>query len=459
LPFPFARIHTPFSKARRSEPCGDKRKVSLNPKLKRVLGKWDLTALGVNQVIGSGVFVLPAAVAALVGVSASPLIWVVVAVVNALIILCFAEAGSHFRDAGGPYLYAREAFGPLVGFEVAWMIWLTRVASQAALANAFAIYLGYFWPAATQGAGRALVLTVLLGALMAINLRGVRHGSWTVDLLTLGKLIPLTAFILVGLLYVEWDRFQGLWQPDMTGFGQAALLLMFAFGGYELISLPAGEARAPRTDVPRALLTTIGIAAGFYLLVQLVAVGTLPTLAESKTPLADAAATFLGPIAGILIAVGGLLSIGGSNAGTMLAGPRVTYAMGKRLQLPAFFAHVHPQFRTPDVSIVIYSAFALLLALSGTFVQMAAVSALARLVFYVTTCAAVPVLRRRQDAARQNFRLPGGLTIPLLAVLCSLSIIAGADSFSLMAGAAALLFGGALYLLQARASGDSDSEK
>ncbi len=418
-------------------------------RLVRVLGKWDLTALGVNQLIGSGIFVLPASVAVLVGAAASPLVWISAAAVNVLIVLCFAEAGTRFRQAGGPYLYARQAFGPLVGFEVAWMIWLTRVASQAALANAFSLYLAYFLPGAGAGWSRIVVITVVIAVLTAINVRGVRQGSWLVNLFTVSKLLPLLIFVLLGAGFMEWGNFQGMLQPRWEGFGQSILLLMFAFGGFEVVTLPAGEARAPRNDVPAALVLTIVIGAAFYLSVQVVAVGTLATLGETQTPIADAAAGFLGPAGGILIALGGLISIAGTNAGTMLAGPRLTFALGEQGELPGFFGHVHSRFRTPDASILIYALVAWGLALSGSFEQMAAVSAVARLVFYAVTCLAVPVLRR-QAPQSEGFRLPGGWLIPMLALAGSLAIVAGADRTSLLAGGLALAAGGLLFWGQSR---------
>jgi APA family basic amino acid/polyamine antiporter len=411
----------------------------------RSLGQWDLTAIGVNQVVGAGIFVLPAAVAALVGQAASPLVWVVAAAVNALIILCFAEAGTRFRDAGGPYLYAKAAFGPFVGFEVAWMMFLTRATSQAALANGFALYLGYFWGGATSGAGRVLVLVALIGLLAAINYRGVRHGSWTVDVFTVGKLIPLLGFVVLGLWYVDPGRFSGVLEPRLEGFGQATLLLMYAYGGYELVPIPAGEAKSPVRGVPRALLTTIGLCTCLYLLVQVVAVGTLDDLAGSQAPLADAASSFLGPATGIVIALGGLISIGGSNAGTMLAAPRLLYALAEQKQLPRLFGRLHPEYRTPHVSIFVYSLFSLILALTGSFIVLAAVSAMARMAFYTTTCAAIPILRGRGTSTEGAFRLPGGAVIPVLATCASLAVIAGADSTSLRAGAAALVAGAVFY--------------
>lgn len=415
------------------------------PTLVRTLSQWDLTAIGVNQVIGAGIFVLPASVALLVGQAPSPIVWIVAAAVNTLIILCFAEAGSQFGDTGGPYLYARAAFGPFVGFEVAWMMFLTRVTSQAALANGFTLYLGYFWSGATEGRGRAFVLTALILFLAAINYRGVRQGSWTINFFTLGKLVPLIGFVLLGLGHIDWSRFSGFTGPQWEGFGQATLLLMYAYSGYELIPIPAGEARSPARGVPYALLTTIGVVSVLYLLVQVISVGTLDNLAESEAPLADAASTFLGPVTGIAIAMGGLLSIGGSNAGTMLAGPRLLFALSEKRQLPRLFGLLHRRFRTPHVAILVYTALSLLLALTGSFLQMAAISAVARLVFYTTTCSAVPFLRRKVPGGAA-FRLPGGSLVPALATAASLAVIAGADWTSLLAGAVALAIGAAFYL-------------
>ena len=414
----------------------------------RAIGRWGLTAVGVNQVIGSGIFVMPAAVAAAVGTASSPLPWVAAGIANALIILCFAEAGGRFRAAGGPYLYARTAFGPLVGFEVAWMMWVTRVVSQAALANAFALYVGRFWAGATEGGGRFLVVTAVIGILATINLLGVRYGSLAINFFTLSKLVPLLLFILMGLFFIQPENFEGMFDlsQGQEGFGAAVLMLMFAFGGYELISIPAGEVRSPRRDTPFALLLLIAIVFVVYFLVQLVAAGTLAGLESSQTPLADAAAVFMGPAGGVLVAIGGLIAIAGSNAGSMLAGPRITFALGEKAQLPALFAHVHPRFRTPDLSILVFAGIALMLSFSGTFAQLATLSAVARIVFYMATCAAVPVLRRRLQAP-VAFQLPGGWLFPALALTVSLVILAGASWTDLQAGGLALVVGAALYYL------------
>jgi amino acid transporter len=197
--------------------------------------------------------------------------------------------------------------------------------------------------------------------------------------------------------------------------------------------------------VPRALLATIGICSALYMIVQVIAAGTLDDLAGSDAPLADAAAMFIGPATGIAIAIGGLISIGGSNAGTMLAGPRLFYALAEKGQLPNVFARLHTSFRTPHLSILVYTLISLALALTGSFVQLAAVSSVARLTFYVTTCASIPILRRRGPQSVGGFRLAGGAFFPILGTVVSLAIIAGADSRSLTGGFLAFVVGALFY--------------
>jgi amino acid transporter len=198
---------------------------------------------------------------------------------------------------------------------------------------------------------------------------------------------------------------------------------------------------------------TIVICSAVYIVVQVIAVGTLAELGSSEAPLADAAAGFLGPVTGVLIALGALVSIGGANAGTMLAGPRLTYALAEQGQLPRFFGLLHPRYRTPHASIGVYYAISLVLALTGSFVQMAVVSSVARLIFYTTTCCSVPLLRKRKDQPPTVFRLPGGLLFPILATAASLAIIAGADYQSLAAGGVVLAVGAVIYIVQRLMSG------
>jgi amino acid transporter len=418
--------------------------------LTRQLGLLSLTAIAVNGVIGSGIFVLPATVAALMG-PASPSAYLIAAALTALVVLCFAEAGSRFEETGGPYIYAREAFGRFIGFEVGWMFFLSRLAAAAAIANAFVAYAGYFWPPAAAGAWRAVGLLVATGALVAINVAGVRHGSAAVNALTIAKLGPLLLFVGAGLWLVDTSGARLLAAPDTRALREASLLLIFAFGGFENASVPAEEAKRPRRDVPIALVTAILVTAALYILVQVVALGALPTLAGDPTPLASAARAFLGPAGGSIMTAGALVSTAGSLSALALVGPRILYALSTGGQMPAALGRIHPRFRTPHVAVVAFGGVTWLVAVAGTFAQLAAVSAIARLVFSATTCLAVPVLRRR-TAGRAGFVVPGGVFVPALAAGVSLWLLTGITRAQALAGAAALAVGGILYSGHRRAS-------
>jgi amino acid transporter len=419
--------------------------------LKRAVSRWQIVALALNGVVGSGVYLLPAAAAALLGPAS---LWAVVLAggVVLLVVLCFAEAASYFDEAGSAYLYAGHAFGPLVGFEVGWMSWLARVASVASLSVGFAQALGYLVPAVEQGWPRALAITLPLLALTLINIVGVRSGANTAVVLVLGKMIPLGIFVAVGLFAVSLSTVSGQQAPQEGGLAGAALILIFAFGGFENTAAPAGEFKNPRRDVPFALLVEIGIVTLLYVAVQWVALGTVPDLGASATPLADGARVFLGGWGGLLLTVGAAVSILGTNGNSVLAGPRYLFAMASDGFGPRFLATVHPRFRTPANAILVQTCIALPLALSGTFVGLATLSVIARLFTYLGTTAAIPILRRR-FASAGGFRLPGGALIPVAATAVGVGLLASASWTNLLAGAAAAAVGGVVYSLRRREGG------
>jgi amino acid transporter len=425
---------------------------SSSPTLVRAAGWPSLTAIAINGMIGAGIFALPASVAQLLG-PASPLAYLVAGAAVLLIAFCFAEAGSQFERSGGPYLYARAAFGPFIGFEVGWMFALARLTAMAAISNTFSAYLGYFWPGMAQGAGRLLAITFLITVLAAVNCLGVRLGVWVINILTIGKLLPLLLFSSVGLFFLDPQSFSFTMLPEVSSLQQASLLLLFAFGGFEMASVPSEEAIRPRRDLPLALIGSVSLVVVLYLLIQLVAMGTLPTLATSSTPLASAALGFLGPAGGLLLTIGAVLSTTGTSSATILTGPRMLYALAQGGQLPPVLARIHPRYRTPAMSILLFAAAAWALAISGTFAQLAAVSALARLLFYLTTCLAIPMLRRKTPVAEQQFKLAGGALIPLLAAVVCVWLLVGSSLGQAMMIGAALLSGALLYALFTRGQG------
>jgi basic amino acid/polyamine antiporter, APA family len=419
------------------------------PPLLRAVSRWQIVALSINDVIGSGIYLLPAAAMLLLGPAS---LWAVPAagLCVLLVVLCFAEAGSRFDKPGGAYVYTRAAFGDFIGFEVGWMTWVARVASAAALSAGFAQALTGLWPGAGSGLGRAIAIAVPLLALTVINVAGIRWGARTAVVLVIAKVIPLLLLIMVGLFVIDWSRFVPMTAPPVAGLGEAALLLLFAYAGFENTAAPAGEFRNPRRDVPFALLVMITGVTLIYTLIQLVAVGVVPGLATSATPLADAAGILVGPFGIALLTVGAALSILGSNNNTVLAGSRYLFALADAGRMPALFARVHPRFRTPWIALLTQTAIALPLALTGSFVELAALSVVARLATYIGTAAAVPVLRRRTAPTERAFRLPGGLAIPAGALLVCVVLLSSATTRNLIAGAIALAVGALIYFAGGR---------
>jgi basic amino acid/polyamine antiporter, APA family len=426
------------------------------PSLRRAVSRWEIVGLAVNDVIGSGVYLLPAAAAALLGPAS---LWAVLIAGGAvaLLVLCFAEASSHFDEPGGGYVYTREAFGNFVGFEVGWMTWLARIASVASLSNGFAQALGFLWDDATVGATRALVIAMPLAFLTWINVVGVKSGARTAVFLSIAKVIPLVFLIVVGLPAIDAGALFPIPAPRTDVLGEAALLLLFAYAGFENTPAAAGEYKNPQRDVPFALLTMIALVTTLYFLIQLVALGTLPDLADrvDGAPLAAAATLLVGAWAGIVMTIGAAVSIEGNVGNTTLMGPRYLFALAEDGFGPRGLASVHPKYRTPYVAIIVQSTIALALALSGSFVQLAMLSIVARLATYMGTAAAVPVLRRKFPRTDSTVRLPGGPLIPVAALALCVVFLLSATRWNLIAGAIGLAVGLVIYAFRRKPVAES----
>ena len=423
------------------------------PQLVRAVGRWQLVGLSINDVVGSGIYLLPAGTIVLLG-NAS--LWAVLlaGLAVALLVACYAQASSYFDQPGGSYLYVREAFGRFAGFEIGWMTWLTRVASAAALSNALALAVAHFWPAAASGWGHAAIVAGSLLLLTWVNVVGVRSGARTGVALVIAKLVPLVFFVVVGAFFADWSRALAFGAPpegELGRLGEGALLLLFAYAGFENIPAAAGEYRNPRRDLPFALITMIVVVTLLYVSVQAIAQGTFPALVTEQTQLAEAAQGFAGLGAALLLTVGAAVSILGTNSNTMLLGPRYLYALATDGYGPRPLARIHPRYHTPAVAIVVQGALALALAFTGSFVQLALLSVVARLCTYIGTTSALLVLQRRFAGRTDVVRLPGGPLIPLAALLLSIALIASASWANLVAAAAALLVGALVFSYYDRA--------
>jgi APA family basic amino acid/polyamine antiporter len=424
--------------------------VNDSPTLLRAVSRWQIVGLSINDVVGSGIYLLPAAAALLLGPAS---VWAILLAgfAVALIVLCYAQAASYFDQPGGAYLYTREAFGGFVGFEVGWMTWLTRVSTMAALANALAVALAPLWPAAAGGLPRMLIVTGGLLLLTWLNLIGVRSGARTAAVLVVGKMLPLVLFVIVGIAFVDWSLVTAASAaPPPGALTEAALLLLWAYAGFENTPAAAGEYKNPHRDVPFALLTMIAIVTLTYVTIQVVALGTLPGIAASKSPLAEAAAGFAGSPAVWVMTVGAALSILGTLNNTVLFGARYGYVLSADGAGPAALSQVHPVWRTPHVALWAQLAIALPMALTGSFVQLALLSVISRLFAYTGTAASLFVLRKRFADRADALHLPGGPLIPAGALAVSLALLASAGWKNLLAAALALAAGAAIYAMRRR---------
>lgn len=381
----------------------------------RGIRRWDLVAVTINGIIGAGIFGLPAKVYALIG-TYSLIAFVACAIVVAIIVLCFAEVGSRFDETGGPYLYAREAFGPAVGFQIGWLLWLARLTAFAANCNLLINYLAYFWAPSTNPLWRAIIIFAVVGILTAINLLGIRQAAIVSNFFTIGKLVPILVFIAAGLFFLNPHAFTFGPTPETHAFSQSVLLLIYAFSGFEIAAIPAGEVRDPQRTLPRALIIALLVVATFYILIQVVCVGTLPELAQSQKPLADAATHFLGSAGGAIISAGAIISITGNLNILVLTGSRIPFAMAEQKQLPRAIGKLHRTTFTPYVSIIITAVLMLFMTLKGSFVAALTISAIARLITYGATCIALPLFRRRRDVSKAVFHLPAGTFVAILAL-------------------------------------------
>jgi basic amino acid/polyamine antiporter, APA family len=419
-------------------------------KLIRAVGMWGLVAMCINAVVGSGVYLLPSETFQLLGPFSlwAPLLFAIPVFILAL---CFAEAASHFTEPGGAYLYTRAAFGDFIGFETGWMNTIARVTSLAALANGFVLSLGRLWEPAGSGTTRAVLITASLLVFGVIHALGIRYGAGTIYFFTWGKIIPLAVFIVVAILIFRTNPLPGSFTlpAGEIHWSQAALFLLFAYAGFENLGIPAGEFKNPRRDLPIALLIGIGAIAAVYSLAQFAAMSALPDLSGTGTPIADAAAMIMGPGGALLITVGAILSILGTNLGTTLEASRMIFALTRDRKPFRILGYIHPRTHTPVIAIALLIVVAIPVAVAGSFAKLALLSAGARLTTYLFTAAAVPRLRKLNE----GFVSPGGWTVPILGTAISLYFLVNLRPEQFIALGIALAIGVVLYGISMAAGG------
>jgi len=417
--------------------------------LRREIGQLGFGAIALNGTIGAGIFALPAVALDAAGLF-SPWIYVLCGLLIMLIVFVFARVAGYFTDTGGPVVYAGRAFGPFAGFQAGWLLTLSRAAAFAANAHLMVTYAGWLWPPLLEGAWHTATVLLICVLLAVINIVGVRQGMIALFALTVLKLLPLVLLVLLGLGQFDPGIFTDADVPPLSSLGETMLIVFYAFVGFESAVIPAGEARDARRDIPLALVRTILAITVFYFLIQVVTVSVAPEVGGSETPLADLALVLMGATGAALLTLGAVFSISGNLTASMLSAPRMLYAMAHIGSMPAWFGAVHSRYQTPANSVIAYGVFAAALALSGGFVWLAAMSTVVRLLVYVGCIATLPILRRRLGEREGQFRLPGGMIIPVLALLPSLWLASHASLKSWLVTAAFMAAGSVLYAVSRR---------
>jgi basic amino acid/polyamine antiporter, APA family len=417
----------------------------------RALGIPALTANIVNSTIGAGIFVLPALVAKGLG-AAAPLAFVACALAMILFVTCFAIAGSRVSLTGGLYAYVEVAFGRYVGFLAGVLYGITAISAVAGVGNVLVNSIAGLVPLVGNPIVRVVVMLLVYGLLVLINVRGVRAGAGAVSAVTLAKLLPLLLFICAGIFFIRPENIGWPSWPGSKALGDSVLLLIFAFVGIEVALIPSGEVKNPARTVPRAVYLALAVTTVLYIMIQLVAEGTLGSQLASypDAPLAEAAAKFLGNIGRAILIAGATISAFGFVASDILSSPRMLFAVGRDGVLSQWFTHVHPRYHSPDVAIITYAVIAFALSVSSSFEALAVLSNVAVLLMYLFCFAGVWVLIRRDVRTDGSpFIFPGAKIVPALAILAILWLFWLTQPWDKFAKIGAILIGASgLYLLR-----------
>ena len=415
--------------------------------LNRGIKKWDLVLMTINSIIGAGIFGLPSKIFNQSGVFSIAAFFVCAAVVL-IFILCYAEVSSRFDKTGGPYIYTLASFGRFPAFLMGWLLLLSRIFTYATLINLIPTYLSFFSPELNEPVTRIIIMLIITTGIFYVNHIGVKNLAAVSNVLTLSKLIPLAIFILVGLFFLQPSLFTIKHIPTIPAFSNSVLLLVFAFGGFETVLITSGEIKNPAKTLPFALLTATAVVAIFYILIQIVSIGTLPTLASTEKPIADAAIGFMGNGGGLLITIGAVISILGTLMVIILGGSRLPFALSEEGQFPKFFSYVHPTYKTPTWSLLAVSVVAFGVAVSWSFISALTISAIIRVVGYLVGCGSLLQLRKTMKEQKDYFKVRYGNVLAVAGILLSFWLLSAAKWSELRNAAIFLSAGVILFLLQ-----------
>ncbi|MDO5521718.1 MAG: APC family permease [bacterium] len=416
-------------------------------KNKKKFGLFSIVLLGINSIIGSGIFLMPGKAYVLMGTQ-SLWVYLFITLLAGSMALCFAEAAGYFKSNGAAYVYVKEAFGNLPGFEVGVMKYLVQIVAWATMAVGFVTALSAIWPAAGTGMTKNIIISVILIGLGIINYIGVDLTKHINNIATVGKMIPLVLFIAVGIFFIKGGNYSA---GSVTGitigkFSETAILVFYAFTGFEAIATASEDMENPKKNIPLAILIAFCTVSIVYFLIQFVSIGILgDTLGATKTPVVEAMShTILGSAGSAIVTAGTLISIGGINIAQSFYAPRGLSALGETHMLPKIVSK-NSDRGTPGVAILITVVLTLPIALSGSFTTLAAISVITRFTQYIPTCLSILVFRKR--GMESAFKVPLGPVIPVVATIVSLWLLYNADRMKLLIGLGVMVVGVPLYYL------------
>jgi APA family basic amino acid/polyamine antiporter len=424
--------------------------------LKSKLSLFDVTNLVVGAIIGADIYVASAFGAGLLG-PFSLVVWVLAAIIAVVIALCFAQCAALLPKVGGPYAYAHAAWGPFAGFVVGWSLWLAEWMSLAVFPVAFTRYLMFFLPS-LDWFSQVAVKVLFVAFLIITNIVGVRAAGRTNDVLTIVKLAPLIFFVAIGMVYIFSNpaataaNFSPLSPFGFGNFGLALVLIFWAYAGFEISTIPAGEIKDPGRTIPRAIVLGISIVAVFYLTTNVILFGvrSYNLLSSDNAPLATATNTVLSSIpalalvGGAIVGIGALISVAGSDESGMIGTSRLGFALAADGLFPRIFAKIDPRFKTPYLGIIVQAITALIAAVIGKLDMLIATSVFFMAISYMATCGSIFSLRRKGTKA--EFHLKGGLFIPILGAIFSLYLMTQCAPTQIALGLILLSAGVPIYI-------------
>ena len=417
--------------------------------LNRSLGLYDVVSLVIGTIVGADIYIAASFGAGLLGPFAV-FAWAIAGVMAILIALCFAECSSLVPQVGGPYAYAKRAFGNFTGFLAGWSLLIASWSSIAVFPLAFVAYLDFFIPNMSQTL-QIIIKILFVLFLTLVNYYGVRQAGKVNDILTILKIAPILILTIAGIAYfiikpsLLIANFTPIAPLGLSGIGSAIVLIFWAYVGFELVTVPSDEIINSKRTIPLAIGIGMGVIALFYVVTNFVILGLVPwmQLSMSTAPLALAGYTLIGAIGAGFLTVGALLSISGSDEAGILSAARIPYAMAADGLLPRIFARVHPKYGTPYVALITQNVVTLIAAIFGTISQLIILSVFTLLFCYFLTCISVFPLRKKYGTG--GFKLPW--IVPVLGVAVALYIMTQCAINQIIIGSALILLGIPVYVI------------